>query len=398
MPAPVESSYLRPAFLTALVGAAISLGVAAFFVLLAQGVDGLRVAGFLRATGRTWLVAMGSGIDAGPVSIGLVPVGATLLCVVAVVVAVFWVATEPVHERAAFAAATAGAYGTIAAIVSAATNSGDVQTSVVRAALVAFVVGGVGAVWGVGRRHGDGEDWWFTASQDVRIAVRASVPAILAVLGAAATIVAVLMFAHVSRIGDLWASLDAGTGGGIALGVGDLLAIPTLVLWTASALLGPGFALGTSTSVDLTGAQLGQVPGFPVLGVLPMPGEFPGWVFVLGLVPLLAGMLAGWRVEPASRDGVLARIALGAGAGAVAGLALGVLVGISGGAVGPGRMADAGPPPLTPLLVAVPVLAAGGALGAALAHYRGGRASRPSDTSASGRPRLWKRHQSPSVD
>jgi hypothetical protein len=398
VPAPVESSYLRPAFLTAMVGAAISLGVAAFFVILAQGVDGLGVAGFLRATGRTWLVAMGSGIDAGPVSIGLVPVGATLLCVVAVVAAVAWVATEPVHERAAFAAATAGAYGTIAAIVSAATNSGDVQTSVVRAAFVAFVVGGVGAVWGVVRRRGDAEDWWFTSSEDLRIMVRAAVPGVLVVLGAAAAIVAVLMVTHVSRIGDLWASLDAGTGGGIALAAGDLLAVPTLVLWTASALLGPGFALGTGTSVDLTGAQLGQVPGFPLLGALPTPGEFPGWVFVLGLVPLLAGMLAGWRVEPGSRDGVLARTALGAGAGALAGLVLGVLVGISGGAVGPGRMADAGPPPLTPLLVAVPVLAAGGALGAALAHYRGARASRPSDTSASGRPRLWKRHQSPSTD
>lgn len=398
MPAPVESSYLRPAFLTALVSAVLSLAVAAVLVLLAQGTDAVRVGGLLRATGRTWLVAMGSGIDAGPVSIGLVPLGGTLVCVAAVVVGATWVLSGPVEDRAAFAAATAGAYGTIAAIVSAATSSGDVQTSAVRAALVAFVVGGLGAVVGGIRRGADASEWWFTTSQDVRAVVRAAVPGALTVLGAAAAIVAVLLVSHVSRVGDLWASLDAGTGGSVVLGAGNLLAVPNLVLWTVSALLGPGFALGTGTSVDLTGVQLGQVPAFPVLGALPGPGALPGWVFVLGLVPLLAGMVSGWRVDPGPREGALARVALGAVAGAVAGAALGVLVGISGGAIGPGRMADAGPPPLTPLLVAVPVLAAGGALGAALAHYRGGRASRPPDTSAPGRARVWQRHQPASTD
>lgn len=398
MPAPVESSSLRPAFLTALVSAVLSLGVAAVFVVLAQGAEDVRVAGLLRASGRTWLVAMGSGIDAGSVSIGLVPVGATLVCVAAVVLAASWVLPEPLEDRAAYAAATAGAYGAIAAVVSAATDSGGVQTSIVRSAAVAFVVGGLGAVVGGIRRGHDGPEWWFTASEDVRIAVRAAVPGALTVLGFAAALVAALLVGHVSRVGDLWASLDADTGGSLALGAGNLLAIPTLVLWTTSALLGPGFELGTNTSVDLTGVQLGQVPAFPVLGALPGPGELPGWVFVLGLVPLLAGMVSGWRVDPGAREGVMARIALGAGAGALAGLALGILVGVSGGAIGPGRMADAGPPALTPLLVAVPVLAAGGALGAALAHYRGDRASRPSDTSAPGRPRLWQRHQSPGTD
>jgi hypothetical protein len=140
------------------------------------------------------------------------------------------------------------------------------------------------------------------------------------------------------------------------------------------------------------------VPGFPLLAALPTPGEFPGWVFVLGLVPLAAGIISGWRVVPAHRTTLPERLALGAGAGAIAGLVLGVLIGVSGGAIGPGRLAEAGPPMFTPLLVAVPAMALGGALGAALNHYRGTRASRPSDTSAPGRPRLWKRHQSPSVD
>jgi hypothetical protein len=399
VPAPAESSYLRPAFLTALVAAVLSWAVAAVVVMIAQGSVDVASGSFVRTTLRTWLVALGSGIDAGSVSIGVVPVGATLVCVALVARAAVWIVADPLDELAAFAAASAGAYGTIAAIASAVTNVGDVHTSVVRSAFAAFVVGGLGAIWGSIQRHGDADRWWFTASDDVRAAVRAAVPGLLAVLTVAAIGVVVLLVVHVDQAGDLWAMLDPGLGGGFALGIASVLAAPTLVLWTASALIGPGFAIGSDTSVDLTGSQLGQVPGFPLLAALPTPGEFPGWVFVLGLVPLLAGMLSGWRVvAPADRTALPARLALGAAAGAIAGLVLGALVGASAGAIGPGRLADAGPPLFTPLLVAVPVMALGGALGAALNHYRGSRASRPSDTSATGRPRLWKRHESSSTD
>ncbi|MET0449110.1 MAG: DUF6350 family protein [Aeromicrobium sp.] len=398
MPAPAESSYLRPAFLTALVAAILSWAVAAVVVVIAQGAGDVASTSFVRTTTRTWLVALGSGIDAGAVSIGIVPVGATLLCIALVARAAMWVVADPLDELAAFAAASAGAYGTIAAIASAATNAGDVHTSVVRSAVAAFVVGGLGAAWGSIQRHGDAGRWWFTASDDIRAAVRAAVPGFATVLGAAAVIVIVLLGLNVTQAGDLWASLDPGVGGGVALGIGSVLAAPTLVLWTASALVGPGFTIGTGTSVDLTGSQLGQVPGFPLLAALPAPGEFPDWVFVLGLVPLLAGMLSGWRLVPGSRSALPAHVALGAAAGAIAGFALGVVIGLSQGAIGPGRLAEAGPPTFTPLLVAVPVMALGGALGAALNHYRGSRASRPSDTSSPGRPRLWKRHQSPGAD
>lgn len=394
----VESSYLRPAFLTALVGAVLSWVVAGICVALAQGPADIASGAFVRTTLRTWLVALGAGIDAGPVSIGIVPIGATLLCLFLVAGAAAWMVSEPLEELAAFAATTAGAYGTIAVIASAATNVGDVHTSVVRSAIAAFLVGGLGAAWGSTYRERDAARWWFTAPPELRTVARAAVPGLVVVLGAASAIVVTLLTANLSQAGDLWALLDPGAGGGLALGVGSVLVAPSLVLWTASALVGPGFAIGTGTSVDLAGSQLGQVPGFPLLAALPEPGAFPGWVFLLGLVPLFAGMLSGWRVEPGERDGVGPHIALGAAAGAAAGLVLGVLIGLSGGAIGPGRMADAGPPPFTPLLVAVAVMTLGGALGAVLNHYRGARASRPSDTRSPGRPRLWKRHQSPSAD
>ncbi len=398
MPAPVETSYLRPAFLTAIVAAIVSWAVAAVVVVIASGTSGVSAGPLARTAVRTWLVALGSGIEAGSVSIGLLPLGATVLCVALVARAAAWVVADPLDELAAFAAASAGAFGAIAAIASAATNVGDVHTSVVRSAATGFVVGGLGAVWGSIQRHHDAERWWFTAPAEARAVVRAAVPGVLAVLAAAAVVVVALLATNVQQAGDLWALLDPGIGGGLALAIGSLLAVPTLVLWTASALIGPGFAIGSGTSVDLTGSQLGQVPGFPLLAALPTPGAFPGWVFVLGLVPLLAGIVSGWRVEPGEHEGLVPRLGFGAAAGGLAGLALGVLIGLSGGAIGPGRLTEAGPPLLTPLLVAVPVMALGGALGAALSHYRGARAHRPSDASSRGRPRLWKRHQPAGAD
>lgn len=332
----------------------------------------------------------------------LVPIGATLLCIAVVALTSGWVVADPV-ELPAFAATTAGALGVIAGIVSASSNAGDIRTSVVRAAIGAFIVGGVGAAIGGAHRHKSSTDLWPTANADVRAVVRASVPAILAVIAASGMIVLGLLVSHLSRAGDLWALLDPGFGGGIALAAACVLAMPTLVLWTTSALIGPGFMLGTDTSVDLSGAQLGQVPGLPVLAALPAPGQFAGWVFLLGLIPLAAGVLAGWRVQVRDREDFLSRVALGSAAGGLAGLALGVLVAASAGAVGPGRMADAGPPMLTPLLVAVPVMAMGGAIGAVLSHYRGDRAKNvsgtgPEDTSKGRGSRLGKRDESPSAD
>ncbi len=402
MPEPSATSFLRPAFLTAALAAVGSLGVAAIFVLVARGSADLSFAGFARASARTWLVSLGSGLDSGDISLGLVPIGATLLCIGIVAMTTIWVVADPV-ELAAFAATTAGASGLLAGIASAASNAGDVHTSVVRAAVGAFVVGGVGSAIGAVVSHGSVADLWPTPNLDVRAVVRAAVPAVVAVLAASAIIVVGLLVVHLARAGDLWAVLDPGLGGGIALAAVCVLSVPTLTLWTASALIGPGFTLGTDTSVDLSGAQLGAVPGLPVLAALPAPGAFAGWVFLLGLIPLAAGMLAGWRVDDRGRDDLLLRVGLGSAAGGCAGLVLGVLVGLSGGSVGPGRMAEAGPPALTPLLVAVPVMALGGALGAMLSHYRGGRATNlfrtGSEDASTGRgPRLWKRHQPPSPD
>lgn len=399
MPEPPASPYLRPAFLSAGLAMVVGIALSATLTLLAQG-GATSVGGLLRTAVQGWLVAQGAGLDVAGTSIRLVPLGATVLVVLVTALAARWIVADPVEELGAYAATVAGTCGTAAAVLAAVTNAGDVNTSVVRAAFGAFAVGGIGSAVGAATKHHRTAMLWFTDRTDVRSVVRGAWWGVGTLLGSAAALVVVLLTVHLDRAADLWALLDPGLGGGVALAATCLVVVPTLVLWATSVLLGPGFVLGTDTSVDLTGAHLGAVPGFPPLAALPAPGEFSGWVFLLGLLPLLAGAVAGFRTEPPQADdpdsALLHRLAHGAAAGGVAGFVVGLAVAVSGGGIGPGRMAEAGPPLFTPLLVAVPVLAMGGALGAVLAHYRGARASQQSDQPPDGparRPRLRWWHQ-----
>jgi hypothetical protein len=273
--------------------------------------------------------------------------------------------------------------GIASAILAAVVSTDDAVVSIPRAAVGGLLVGGMGAALGAGWRHRS----QLSISPDVRLVARGATRALLAVLGASLVLVVLLLGVHGPRAADMWGLLDPSVGGAIILAVACLLSLPTLVLWTASVLVGPGFTLGTDTSVDLTGSYLGAVPGFPTLAAVPDPGSFGPWVLVLGLVVPAAGVWAG---------SLTTRIRMGALSGAAAGLVLGALIAISGGGIGPGRLADAGPPPVTPAVIAVVILAATGALGSLLAHYRGRRVSRkPSESDRFG---LGRWHQSPGAD
>lgn len=355
------TSSLRPALITAVVtaGGGIVAGVACAGSFgsspLADGV-------------RLWLVAHGSGLEVGSADITLVPIGPLVLAVMAATFAARWVAAHPIDEPAAFAAATGGFLGLIAGVASTATSSPVVGTSLMRASAGAFAVGLVGAAVGYSMRHGVPDAWRLRGV--MRLVVREAATAGGAVIAAAMALVALMLVVKAPRIGDLWAALDPGFAGSVSLLGACLLSVPTGVGWATSVLLGPGFAVGADTSVDLTGAHLGELPAFPLLGALPGPGEFPGIVFPLMLAPLLAGLWSGVRVARARPDAsMLDQAKCAAVAGAMGGVALGALTVLSSGGIGPGRMAEVGPNGWLCLLVAVPVLASGAALGAAAAHY-----------------------------
>jgi hypothetical protein len=153
------------------------------------------------------------------------------------------------------------------------------------------------------------------------------------------------------------------------------LVAPNAAAFSGSYLLGPGFAVGTHTLVTPTAVVLGPLPMFPLLAALPGPGPSPGWTVALLALPPLVAALACYRVLrrwPTDRwDDAALR---GAGAGLLCAVAFAVVASLSGGAVGPGRMAHVGPFVFQVLLHGIATFGVGGLLGSMLATWRVRRA------------------------
>lgn len=197
-----------------------------------------------------------------------------------------------------------------------------------------------------------------------------------ALVGLAAVIVAVLLVGSYTTAVSMYEALQGGVFGGVALTVAQLAFIPNLVIWAASWLVGPGFAIGTGSSVTPVGTALGPIPSLPVLSALPQ-GEL-AFGFVGVLVPLVGGFVAAWvvrrrLVERLGGASVLVWASAAAvGIGVVGGVIVGLLAWFSGGAAGPGRLADVGPQPL----VVGGVAALEFAIAALLGMASGGRRER----------------------
>jgi hypothetical protein len=169
-----------------------------------------------------------------------------------------------------------------------------------------------------------------------------------AVMAVAGVVVFVLIVGHYGQIISLYESLQSGLVGGIALTVGQLSIVPNLVIWAASWLLGPGFAIGSGSVVAPIGTQVGLLPALPVLGALPQDAPAIGYAVVV--VPVVIGFVVGVLLKPrltanetSASAGVL--VLSGLGVGVVGASVLALLALWSGGAAGPGRLVDMGPDP-----------------------------------------------------
>ncbi|MCS5732640.1 cell division protein PerM [Herbiconiux daphne] len=182
----------------------------------------------------------------------------------------------------------------------------------------------------------------------VRLMLRAGAISAAGVVGISAIAMALILVVNFASIVALYESLQAGLVGGISLTVAQLAVLPNLIVWTASWFVGPGFAIGTGSAVSPLGTQLGLVPSLPVLGAL--PNGTPALGFVGLLVPIAVGYFTAAILRPGylaavrGRRGRGIRLALTAvGSGVVGASILALLALWSGGAAGPGRLADVGP-------------------------------------------------------
>ena len=298
-------------------------------------------------------------------------------------------AAESAHRALGVASAIL-VYGILATLLTLSAGTGVVEPSLVQGIVFPTAIYALGVLTGseMGRRRArsddDGlvsrlaeavEERYRRLPDIVRAVIAAGLrggTAIVAVVVAvAAVIVTVLIVVNYATIIGLYETLQAGVMGGITLTLAQLALVPNLVLWAVAWLVGPGIAMGVGTSVSPVGTVLGSVPGLPILGALPQASG--GFGFLGLLVPVLAGFICAVLIRqrmpadgaPRAREYALSGVAMGL----VAGILIGVLAWWSGGAMGPGRLADVGPNPL--LVGALAALEIG--IGATAGMLVGGR-------------------------
>ncbi|WP_375401259.1 DUF6350 family protein [uncultured Amnibacterium sp.] len=217
-------------------------------------------------------------------------------------------------------------------------------------------------------------------------AVRLGLGAATAVVAAAALAVAVLLIGSLPAVVSLFESVHAGATGGLALTAVQLALLPTTVVWAVAFLVGPGFALGAGSSIGPLGTHLGPVPSLPILGALPT-GSAPIDLAVV-LVPIVAGFVVGVLTARRSERPLPGLRLLGIGllGGLVGGALLALLAAAASGAMGPGRLAVAGPDALLVGCVAALEIAIPAVLG--LVTGMRGRAATPGDVT-------WRMDQQP---
>lgn len=244
-----------------------------------------------------------------------------------------------------------------------------------RAALGAAAVAGTGALVGAGAVHASGGLRRVSrpAASQLRRVLGAAGVATVAWLSTGAVLVSVALAVDLVGVSDIHRGVAPGPVGGAMLVLVQALYLPTLAVWAASLVAGPGLALGAGT-VSAGGSTVTAVPALPVLAVLPEPGAFPLWAWAGAVLVVGAGALAGWHAHRhLSSRGATAvdRLLDAAMIALLTGLATLGLCAAASGALGP--WGPLGPEPVTVAAVVTAEVFVGCLLASMVLHLLDGR-------------------------
>lgn len=248
------------------------------------------------------------------------------------------------REFVTVVASVTAPYAVIAAILAAVTPSSTLHPSIGAAFICAGLVGGASAAIGVARGAGLIGKTWRSMSVLVRGSLDAAGMA-AGVMLAAATVLAVgSLLAHTHEFGSIVSSYRGGSGE-FSMILLSVLYVPNAICFAVGYLTGPGFAVGSGTSVAYGGAHLGAIPAFPLLAGVPT-GPAP-WQMVALFVAMVvgAGGLAGWRISRRTELGLADQLRISMAAGGIVAIGAAVLSGFAGGPSGPGRLSTVGSSP-----------------------------------------------------
>jgi hypothetical protein len=324
-------------------------GVVAFLASSSGSSEGTGWGQSVTVAAGLWLLGHGVPLVASGTTVTLVPLGLTALALFCC----FASARRSAHTTtSAWVAGTVTyAVGTLGvALLAGTTPPWGLAVAVVGGA----VVGGLGLGAGILARPDapfvadltQRIDRWLPPS--ARLGLRGALLGTSLLTGVSAVVVGVWLVAGRATSGDIVAGLVPGTVGGIVLALAQLAVLPNVVVWAGAWLVGPGFAVGEGSTFAPTGSHPGALPAVPILGALPgddwtnpLTPWVPAVVVALGVV---AGAFV-WRrlhgVTGTHPDDDVPWSDLGlAVAGVVvgAGLLVGSVTWLAGGAVGPGRL------------------------------------------------------------
>jgi hypothetical protein len=374
------------AALVTLIGIAIALILTLGSWALAPHSDNVGPDETARLAVGMWLYAQHVPLELGAFSLGVVPLGLMLipglLCYAGGRQVARVVKPTSLADVTRAVIPYALVYGVLAAVTAGLVRSEIVQpaprTAFFAAGFIALVAGGLGLL------H----------SAHLLSEAIARVPIVIRDLIAAATtglvtvmLLSAMFTALALAVGfpdsvEMYRALDAGWSGGLALVLLTVAFIPNLVVWTASFTTGVGFSVGATGSVSPQGVDYGALPIFPPFAALPPEGDAGGLAFIALLAPLLGGYAIAVIMHRRQRD-VRVELLAGraAGAGVLAGLALGALAWLSAGAAGSDALATLGPVGWKVGLVAALEMSLVAAVVAWELHRRGG-VRRPTFTSS----------------
>ena len=362
-PPAVRPSVVLHGSLVAAAAALSGLATLAAVVLVAWVADagpGSTGTDAIRAAADAWLLAHGGGLTVPAGHLRGIPLGLTVLAAVVLHRAGASLARAvEVPDLAAAGravAALAVPYALLAAAVAAVAGTATAASSPPLAGIGALLLAAAAGGRGVLRAAGLGPALVRRVPSWLPAVGRAVLAGVAALVAAGLALLLVVLVGRAGRFAELVGALQPGFVGGVILLLGCVLLLPNGALWTVAYVAGPGFTVGAGTGVSPFGVTLGPVPSFPLLAALPGDGVPAPVVRAVLLLPVLAGVLAGWvvgrRLPAASGPGRLpalptGRIARPATCGLLAGglvaLVTAVLAVLAGGALGQGYLAAVGP-------------------------------------------------------
>lgn len=145
---------------------------------------------------------------------------------------------------------------------------------------------------------------------------------------------------HVQDVDAIAKSLGVSTSAGILLAILELAFLPNAIIYALAWASGAGFYFGVDTGFSLSEVSSGPIPAFPILGLLPT-GRVGVWPILLLIV---FGLVTGiWWHYRASRVSFLDQFRLAVVSAFAFVGALALLIYLSAGSLGNGRLTLIGP-------------------------------------------------------